>query len=126
MRRLDKRDYFNILIITLSFFVFIAIILLLGKGIYGSSMDFSSQHYMIPEYLRNLFYETGDVFPSYAFNLGEGQNIYNFSYYGLLNPIILISYLLPFVKMVTYLNIIMIISPILLIISLSVNIKCYN
>ena len=32
-------------------------------------------------------------------NLGGGQNIYNFAYYGLYNPVILLSYALPFVKM---------------------------
>ena len=40
-----------------------------------------------------------------AWNLGLGQNIYNFSYYGLLNPIILISYLLPFISMTNYIMI---------------------
>ena len=104
MKELDKRDWVNIFIIIASFFVFLVLIFLNGNGVYVSSIDFSSQHYMIPEYLRELFYNTGDLFPSYAFNLGEGQNIYNFSYYGLLNPIILLSYLLPFIKMIYYLN----------------------
>ena len=83
----------------------ITVFFITGKtGIYGSGMDFSSQHYMIPDYFRNLFYETGNLFPSYAFNLGMGQNIYNFSYYGLLSPVILLSYCLQFVKMIYYIT----------------------
>ena len=35
-------------------------------------------------------------------NLGGGQNIYNYSYYGLYSPLFLLSYALPFVKMSTY------------------------
>ena len=43
-----------------------------------------------------------DALVSFAFNLGAGENIYNLSYYGLLSPIILISYLLPFIPMYIY------------------------
>ena len=76
-----------------------------GKFLYGSTTDWESQHYLIPEYFRNLFYKTGNLFPDFAFNIGAGQNIYYFSYYGLLSPLILLSYLLPFIKMVTYIQI---------------------
>lgn len=72
------------------------------NNIYGSETDWLSQHWALPEYFRTLFYKTGNLFPNFAPNLGAGQNIYNFSYYGLLNPIILIAYLLPFVKMIDY------------------------
>ena len=34
--------------------------------------------------------------------IGGGQNIYNFGYYGLYNPLYLLSYLLPFVDMAVY------------------------
>lgn len=72
-------------------------------GIFGSNVDWISQHSVIPEYFRKQFYETGDLFPEFAANIGGGQNIYNFAYYGLFNPVILISYLLPFVSMGDYL-----------------------
>ncbi len=71
-------------------------------GIFGSKVDWISQHSVIPDYLRQQFYETGELFPEFAANMGGGQNIYHFSYYGLFNPVILISYLLPFVKMGDY------------------------
>lgn len=72
-------------------------------GVFGATVDWFSQHSVFPDYFRQQFYETGELFPEYAANIGGGQNIYNFSYYGLYNPIILLSYLLPFVKMSDYL-----------------------
>ena len=72
-------------------------------GAFGANMDWISQHSVFPEYFRQQFYQTGQFFPEYAANIGGGQNIYNFSYYVLYNPIVLIAYLLPFVKMSDYL-----------------------
>lgn len=72
--------------------------------LYGSKIDWINQHSVIPEYFRQLFYSTGNIFPDFAMNLGAGQNIYNLSYYGLYNPIILISYLFPFIPMVYYIT----------------------
>lgn len=73
------------------------------QGVFASSVDWISQHSVFPDYFRQQFYETGQLFPEFAPNLGGGQNIYNFSYYGLYNPIILLSYLLPFLPMSDYL-----------------------
>lgn len=86
------------------------IFLILGLGfifflspfIFGSKTDWLGQHTAFPEYFRNLFYQTGNFFPNFSIHLGAGQNIFNFAYYGLLNPIILLSYFLPFVPMQTY------------------------
>lgn len=105
MKKYNKFDYLSIFIAIASFFVIYILILSKGNVFYGSTMDYANQHYLIPEYFRTLFYETKDFFPSFALNLGMGQNIYNFSYYGLFNPIILISYLLPFINMSSYLEI---------------------
>ena len=114
MKKYDKKDYINIIILIIFFLVYITLYLLLNKGsIYISKLDYVDQHYMIPEYFRTLFYSTKTLFPNFAFNLGMGQNIYNFSYYGLYSPIVLISYMLPFIKMVTYMQIISIICIIL-------------
>ena len=73
-------------------------------GVFGSKVDWISQHSVIPDYFRQRFYATGDLFPDIAWNLGGGQNIYNFSYYGLFSPVILLSYLLPFVEMDHYVH----------------------
>lgn len=72
-------------------------------GVFASSVDWVSQHSVFPDYFRQQFHETGQLFPEFAPNIGGGQNIYNFSYYGLYSPIVLLSYLLPFVKMGDYL-----------------------
>lgn len=72
-------------------------------GVFGSRVDWISQHSVIPDYFRQQFYETGDLFPEFAANIGGGQNIYYFSYYGLFSPVILLSYLFPSVKMGDYL-----------------------
>ena len=91
----------NILFI-ITYLIIIIIITRNGKFILGSQTDFDVQHYIFPEYFRTLFYKNFDLFPDFAFNLGAGENIYYFSYYGLLNPIILISYLFPMIKMLDY------------------------
>lgn len=71
-------------------------------GIFGAKVDWLSQHSVLPDYFRQQFYATGKFFPEFAANLGGGQNIYHFAYYGLYSPLILPSYLLPFVKMSDY------------------------
>ncbi len=110
-KKFTKKDYLNITILTL-FVIVLVLILTRGKYIYGSTTDWKDQHYILAEYFRNLFYHTGELIPEFALNIGSGQNIFNFAYYGLLNPIILISYLLPFIDMMHY----VIISSILIVI----------
>lgn len=73
-----------------------------SEVLFGSKTDWISQHVVFPEYLRTLFYDTGELFPNFAPHIGAGQNIYVLSYYGLLNPIIMLSYLFPQVSMVDY------------------------
>lgn len=86
-------------LITIIFFYFF---LTKNQYYFASTTDFEAQHYLFPEYFRLLFYQTKDLFPDFAFHLGSGQNIFYFSYYGLLNPIILLSYLFPMIKMIDY------------------------
>lgn len=116
MRKLEKKDYINLGILI---FIFVGIFFFLTrfKFIYGSTKDWNSQHWIIPDYFRLLFYKTKSILPSFAFNIGGGQNIFNLSYYGLLSPLILISYLLPFVDMVYYIigiSILIVISSVIL------------
>ena len=75
-------------------------------GIFGAKVDWLSQHSVLPDYFRQQFYATGKLFPEFAANLGGGQNIYHFAYYGLYSPLILPSYLFPFVKMSDYIMVI--------------------
>ncbi len=97
----NKVDIINKIILII-FFLMVVFILTRFKFLYGSELDWETQHWTFAEYFRSLFYKTFNLFPSFAFNLGAGENIYNFSYYGFLNPIILVSYFLPFINMVNY------------------------
>lgn len=76
------------------------------QKVFGANVDWISQHSVFPEYFRQQFYETGTVFPEFAANIGGGQNMYHFAYYGLYNPLYLPAYFLPFVKMSDYLIVI--------------------
>lgn len=77
---------------------------------WGSDRDWKNQHFAIPEYFRMRFYETRDPFPDFALQIGGGQNIYNYSYYGIANPLYLPAYAIPFVKMSTYIQILCLIT----------------
>ena len=100
--KITKKDLFANIIFIITFII-IYLLLTKNNSLFASNIDFKYQHYLIPEYFRTLFFSTHDPFPDFAFNLGSGQNIYYLSYYGLYNPYILMSYLFPHVKMITYL-----------------------
>ncbi len=95
------KNFYPYLILSL-LTLFFCWLLCLQYGIFGSKIDWINQHSVLPDYFRRHFYETGKLFPEFAANIGGGQNIYNFSYYGLYSPILLISYLFPFVPMSYY------------------------
>ena len=104
IKRVNKKDLINIIIL-LSIITTVIIFCIHGGYLYGSELDWNNQHSIIPEYFRSLFYKNFDLFPDLALNMGSGVNIYNYGYYGFLSPIILISYLLPFISMKTYIQI---------------------
>lgn len=109
MKKNNKKDYISFLIIIALVLTYVLVVTKGFKYIYGSTVDWDCQHWAIPEYFRNLFYSSGKILPNFAFNIGNGQNIFYLSYYGLLSPIILLSYLFPFIKMIDYIQIISII-----------------
>ena len=98
---MKKKDYINILIVSLVALVVVFASILFTQ-VFGSDTDWVNQHTIFPEYLRMMFYKTGKLIPNLAFHYGAGQNIFNISYYGLLSPIVLISYMLPFMSMTLY------------------------
>lgn len=73
-------------------------------NLFISTTDYAAQHFAFADYFRKLFYDTKDLFPDFANAIGGGQNIYNFSYYGLFRPDVLISYLLPWIPAYTILT----------------------
>lgn len=111
---MKRKDYINILLLVLIGLVLISIVFICGS-LFGSNMDWINQHTVIPEYFRNYFYQNKKLIPDIIYNIGLGQNAFNVSYYGLLSPIILLSYFLPFISMTTY---IMIISTVLYLLSI--------
>ena len=100
--QITRKDICYMLLLAAATLVFV-FILTIGNRLYGSEVDWVSQHSVLPEYFRQQYYETGKLLPEFAAHLGGGQNIFHFSYYGLLSPVILPSYLLPGVSMTTYL-----------------------
>lgn len=102
---MKKKEYINYLILILTILV-IVFITTRFTNVFGSDTDFINQHTVLPDYFRQLFYQTGNIIPNFAFHYGGGQNIFNLSYYGLLSPVILPSYLFPFMDMLTYMTIV--------------------
>lgn len=104
-----KKHYLNYLLL-----ITLALLLILftknSNFLFGSTTDWLNQHVTIAEYFRNLFYETSSLFPNFSLHLGGGMNIFNISYYGLYSPWLLLSYLLPQVEMVTFIQVINILS----------------
>ena len=109
MKKLEKKDKKNIIILLSIILIYLLILLLNGK-VFGSKIDWANQHIVFPEYFRNLFYKTKTIIPEFSLNLGMGQNIFYISYYGLLSPIILLSYLFPFIPTYIYMPLISIVS----------------
>ena len=100
-----KRKYRDYLILTITTLV-IVFISMRFDYLFGSNTDWVNQHTIFPDYFRQMFYKTGNLIPSFSLNYGAGENIFNLSYYGFLSPLILPSYLLPFMDMVTYMTIV--------------------
>lgn len=82
------------------------ILILLNKySIYGSSIDWVSQHVALPDYFRTIFLTEGKLYPEFALQLGGGQNFAQLTYYGFLRPDILLSFLFSNIEMTDFLQI---------------------
>ena len=103
--RLKKKNYIHIAVLTAMYLIMVLVITRFRYA-YGSDLDWAAQHFAIPDTFRREFYKTGDLFPSFIFDLGAGENIYDLAYYGLYSPVILLSYLFPFIPMYIYIQIV--------------------
>lgn len=82
----------------------VVLAVMVGVGnLFGSQIDWLGQHIVFPDTFRQAFYESGQLMPNFLFDVGGGQNAFNFIYYGFLSPGVLLSYLFPFIDMTTYL-----------------------
>lgn len=107
MKKSNKKD---LIYIILTIIVFLLIIITIYSNNYSYLPAQFTKEISIIDNLRTLYYSNFDLFPDFLFNLGNGQNIYYLAEYGLLNPITIISYLLPFLSIKVYLIIIIAIS----------------
>lgn len=106
VKKIEKKyDIIYSLLLALFVFGIVSILFFMisrhGK-IYGSETDWINQHVQFADYLRNTFYETGNIYPDFMSQLGGGQSAIQLTYYGLFRPEILLSYLFPFIDMKTY------------------------
>lgn len=94
------KKHWKIILLTI-FFIAYGVVIIQTKNNF-----IPKQYYIFCDYFRNLFYKTKNIFPNYGLN----NNLYNYSFFGFLSPIILISYLFPFIKIKTYIIIISLLS----------------
>lgn len=95
----NKGAYCKPMLILTGLFV-IMIACQLPRGcVYGSTVDWLSQHVALAETIRNACIDRKTLLPSFLW-LGGGSNGFDFSYYGYLRPDILIGCLLPSIPMV--------------------------
>ena len=86
---MKKRDTFYI---TILFILPILFVLCVSTySMYGSKLDWLSQHISLADYFR----QTQQLLPDSFENLQGQTNAFSFSYYGLLRPDVLVSYLFP-------------------------------
>lgn len=97
MSRRDKKPFVILALCCIG--LILGLLIIQRKYLYASGVDWLAQHSVFPEYFRQLFYKTGELYPDFAMSIGGGQNIFHFAYYGLLNPYVLLSYLFPFIPM---------------------------
>ncbi|MDE5777154.1 MAG: YfhO family protein [Lachnospiraceae bacterium] len=92
-----KEVFLRHLILTLVILVVLLIPMPLGS-IFGSEGDWISQHVSVAESLRQAMREQKTLIPQWI-GLGGGSSVYDFSYYGLLRPDVVISCFFPQVEM---------------------------
>lgn len=94
------RKYKNELIVLFSSTIMgliIVLLMLANNGVFGSNEDWINQHVILADFIRQDFFNTGNIFPDYTLLLGGGINYSDISYYGIMRPEIIISFLFPFI-----------------------------
>ena len=98
-RQGDLKQWPGLPYMLLGVFVLVLLFLPMGAGnLYGSDGDWLSQHVAIAESLRQSMLSTHSILPQWI-GLGGGSGIYDFAYYGVLRPDVLLSCLIPGVPM---------------------------
>lgn len=112
MKNFVKRHQ-DVLTETLIFFIatiLYVVLLLMLKQTFGQTVgDFESQHIRFIDYLRNSFFKTHDLAPQMTMNLGGTQNMAALFYHGQYNPLIMLSYLFPFISTINWVRLLFVI-----------------
>ncbi len=103
-----KKEIGMCLALTAIFFVLYFVIVPKGY-LYGSEVDWLSQHVNLAETLRDEMLRQKTPFLDFIW-LGGGNNVFDFSYYGYLRPDVLIGCILPNIAMKMILTVCMIVS----------------
>ncbi|MDR3128136.1 MAG: YfhO family protein [Bifidobacteriaceae bacterium] len=101
-KSIPKADYLACLVLEIIIGCFILGFMLyafLRGNMYIFIGDPNLQHIPLADLFRDWFYQNHQLIPQFIPNLGGGQNAFNLAYYGLGNPIIILSYLFPFIPM---------------------------
>ena len=78
MKRLNKKDFIYLAISIISF---ILLVLLATDKTFLYASSTNQEYINYANYLRNLFYDTKDIFPDFALSINNGINIYNLNFY---------------------------------------------
>ncbi|MDR2748547.1 MAG: YfhO family protein [Bifidobacteriaceae bacterium] len=107
----SKKDILALGLIEIAFLAIISVIYIcadLQGRVYSSVADSVSQYIPLSAAFRNLFYQNHELIPQFIAHLGGGQNAFNFTYYGIGNPLVWLSYFFPFLNMFTFWTILMV------------------
>ena len=86
-------------VMLLFFLISVQQLLPAGTGnLFGTAGDWYSQHTAVAETLRQAMLESGRLIPQYL-PLGGGSSVYDFAYYGVLRPEVLLGCLFPEIQM---------------------------
>lgn len=97
-----RKNFIYLLILAAAFLALIRLSWPEGY-LYGSTIDWYSQHVTLAETIRDVCRKQGTLAPAWM-PLGGGSNGYQFAYYGYFRPDIIIGCLLPEVPMATILT----------------------
>ena len=89
---MNRKDLKNIWLIIL-LFIIVLIVILNNKYIFGNTINYFKEIDTLST-LKNSFLETKKIIPTFINDNGSSYNAYNYIKYGLVNPLVILSYFL--------------------------------
>lgn len=103
MNILKNRHFHEIIIFAIALAIVFFIIFQQGYILGSLQEKYLDQHLRLFDYLRQSYFETGQLFPQMTTNLGGIQSFSSLMYYGYVNPLIFISYIFPHLSTIDFL-----------------------